>query len=201
VWEHFEDIIDPIIIRFLTQPPLQISPRDIKKASSKSVYPDLKVKYQGKLYAIDVKSGEDCMDPWYDMGRLDTYEKKHIDKYEAEYYITVRWTGRNPTRVIAVYIEPAHQSVGYKETYKGVLYRPYDGKIRPKSWEDFKKGKVYWKTKEDFRKGLNAAKMHRRVHYMTEWYDEMTSDQRAGIRKALDSIDKGQHPSKSNDEE
>jgi hypothetical protein len=192
IWEHFEEVINPILIEFLSNPPLEIPLKDIIKARSKSIYPDLKINYQGKLYAIDIKSGEDGRNPWYDMGRVDTFEKSHLNVYEAEYYITVRWTGRNPSRVINVYIEPSHQSVGYKDTYKGILYRPYDGKIRPKSWADFDQGRIYWKTKADFLQGLQKAKIHRRMFFMVEWYAEMTAPQQERIKQAFSSIERGE---------
>ncbi|MDQ3821506.1 MAG: hypothetical protein M3362_28030, partial [Acidobacteriota bacterium] len=103
VWEHFEDVINPILISFLTKPPLSIPSSEITVAKSKSVYPDLKVKYGKNLYAIDVKSGEYEINPWYDIGRLDTYEQKHLQKYAAEYCITVRWKGREPIEVTDIY--------------------------------------------------------------------------------------------------
>ena len=192
VWEHFESIIDPVIIQFLTEGPLHISKQDITEAPSKSVYPDLRIQFQGKKYAIDIKSGEDGRNPWYDMGRVDTYENSHLNVFEAEYYITVRWVGREPSKVIDVYIEPAHQSVGYKDTYQGILYRPYDGKIRPKPWSDFEQGSTHWRTKDEFLAGLEAAKIHRRMHYMAEWYAEMTKKQRDAIKLAFVAIENGQ---------
>lgn len=192
IWEHFEDVINPIIVAFLTQPPLSIPRKDIIIAKSKSVYPDIKVTYRGNVYAIDVKSGEDGRNPWYDMGRLDTFEEKHLEKYSAEYYVTVRWTGRDPTRVLDVFIEPMYFSVGFREEYNGVLYRPYDGKIRPKSWEDFESGNSYWTNTDEFLDGLNNAKVHRRTHYMLLWYREMNNTQRSFIRDSIIQIDKGE---------
>lgn len=67
VWEHFEDVINPVLIRSLSNPPLSVPRTDITIAKSKSVYPDLKVRYGKGVYAIDVKSGEDHINPWYDI--------------------------------------------------------------------------------------------------------------------------------------
>ena len=104
VWEHFEEVINPILIRFLTHPPLSIPRSAIKEASSKSKYPDLEVTFRGNRYAIDVKSGESHRNPWYDIGRLATYEEKRLAKYRAEYSVVVRWRGRKPVEVVDVYI-------------------------------------------------------------------------------------------------
>ena len=200
IWEHFEDVINPIIIAFLIKPPLSIPRKDIIIAKSKSVYPDLKVSFKGKVFAIDVKSGEDSRNPWYDMGRLDTFEEKHLEKYSKEYYVTVRWKGRDPSIVLDVFIEPMYYSVGYREEYNGVLYRPYDGKIRPKSWEDFESGYSHWNNIDEFLDGLNNAKVHRRTHYILLWYQEMNNTQRSFIRDSINHIDKGkQMPLFSND--
>ena len=134
VWEYFEKIINPVLISYLQRPPLSIPLSDIKVTKSKSAYPDLKIKFQGNLYAVDVKSGEDGRDPWYDIGRLDTYEEKHLNKYAGEFSVVVKWHGRSPTEVLNIYIEPTFQTVGLRSECSGVLYRPYDGKLRPRAF-------------------------------------------------------------------
>jgi hypothetical protein len=191
VWEHFEDVINPSLIKFLKQPPLSIAEADITKIKSKSTYPDLKVRYRGNLYAIDVKSGEDHMDPWYDIGRLDTYEEKHLDKYAAEYSVVVRWKGRPRAEIVDVYLDRTFRTVGYREISGGVLYRPYDGKLRPKSWTYFERGKSYWNTVDEFRAGLIASRDFRRKSYVVEWYKEMNQKQRAALRADLNAVDAG----------
>jgi hypothetical protein len=192
VWEHFEDVINPTLIRFLNNSPLSIPHSDIIAAKTKSVYPDLKVKFRKKLYAIDVKSGEYEINPWYDIGRLDTYEEKHLQKYAAEYCITVRWRGRDPIEVTDVYIEPTFKSVGYRPASKGVLYRPYDGKLRPKSWSDFDAGITHWKNLKHFRQGLEASRNFRRTSLIAEWYKGMDESQRVALSKVLAAIDEGE---------
>lgn len=192
VWEHFEDVINPIMITFLQQPPLNIPARDIEVASSKSTYPDIKIKFEENSYAIDVKSGDDGKkDPWYDMGRLDTYEKNHLNKYAGEYCVTVRWKNKIAPHVIDIYIEPSHKSVGYNAMYKGIAYQPYSGKIRPKSWSDFESGYSHWKTIDDFKIGLRAAQKYRRIFYIDEWYKEMNEAQRQQVKKIISLRDAG----------
>lgn len=189
VWEHFENVINSVIVETLKNHPFNISESNIGFAKSKSSYPDLTVIYMGKLYAIDIKSGEDSINPWYDISRLDTYEESHITKYAEEYSIVVRWKNKLAPQVVDVYIEPTFKTVGYVEEYDGVLYRPYDGKLRPKSWGNFETSHTRWRTKEDFIIGLQKAKLHRRDRYMIEWYKEMTEAQRRELRNKLDLID------------
>jgi hypothetical protein len=192
VWEDFEDVINPVLITFLTSAPLSIPTRQIIEASSKSVYPDLKVENENKLYAIDVKSGEDGRNPWYDIGRLDTYEETHLDKYAAEYCITVRWVGRPVARVVDVYIEPTYRSVGYRPAANGVLYRPYDGKLRPKSWIEFETGVSHWRDMNHFREGLANSRQYRQRAYMVEWYKSMNREQRRVLREDFTRYEAGQ---------
>lgn len=188
VWEEFENVIDRPLKKFLKS--IISNKLDIIKTKSKSTFPDWKIKWKGKLYAIDVKSGEDNKDPWYDMGRIDTFLKNHIEKYEAEFYITVKWKKilKNKIKVLDIYIEPFYKSVGYDSKSKGVKYRPYDGKLRPKSWDYFKKRKCYWKTKNAFLRGLKLAKKYRHTHYILNWANEMSSQEVKVIIKNLKKI-------------
>ena len=192
VWEHFEEIINPILIAFFTNSPLLIARDQLKEATSKSVYPDLRIYYDDKIYAIDVKSGESTKNPWYDISRLDTYEETHLDKYAEEYSVVVRWSGRASLRVEQVYIEPTYRTVGYRAQSKGVLYRPYDGKLRPKAWADFEAEYSYWQDKAHFREGLIASRDYRRRSYSIEWYKAMNETQKQALKEDLARIDAGQ---------
>lgn len=191
VWEEFEGIITSVVIDTLKNSQLQIKSQNITIAKSKSVYPDIKISLDGNSYAIDIKSGaNDKKEPWYDMGRMDTFEEKHLEKYQDEYYITVRWENKERPRVIDIYIEPMRWSVGFYTGHNCILFRPYDGKIRPKSWEDFESNKIYWNSKDDFRKGFEIAKNHRRMNLIKEWYKDFDKNQRSMIRKEISEIDK-----------
>jgi len=191
VWEYFEGVINPILISYLRQSPLSVPLSDIKEATSKSVYPDLRIRYKGGLFAIDVKSGEDHIDPWYDISRLDTYEERHLNKFSGEFSVVVRWKGRDPVEVVDVYIEPTYRTVGYREKSNGVLCRPYDGKLRPKPWSYFEKGATFWRDLDHFRAGLAASKNFRRKSYILEWYAQMESGRRSALRRDLANIDSG----------
>lgn len=216
-WEDFEQVINPIIIEFLQKPPLGITekcpPRSkskklncYKEAQGKSSYPDLKIIFNGKLYAIDVKSGEaGKKEPWYDMGRIDSYIQKRINQFEAEYCITVKWrylgakafkrmqdVEAGALEVVDVFIEPSYKSVGISSRTQGILYRPYDGKIRPKSWADFEAMSSYWTDKEHFLRGLAVSQIHRWQTYIVAWYKIMSVDQQAKVREYLDRVDAGE---------
>jgi len=216
-WEDFEQVVNPVIIDFLRKPPLGITeicpPRSKSKksncyreASSKSSYPDLKIIFNGKPYAIDVKSGEaGKKEPWYDMGRIDSYVQKRINQFEAEYCITVKWRylgtkafkkmadiEAGAIEVVDVFIEPSYKSVGISSKSQGILYRPYDGKIRPKSWIDFETLRNYWTNKEHFLNGLAASQVYRWQTYIVEWYKAMNADQQTKVREYLDRVDAGE---------
>ena len=155
VWEDFEDTIISDTRKYLQKIFPDLKPQNIIRAKSKSVFPELKITFKGKVYAIDVKSGEDVMNPWYDMGRLDTFEEKHLKIFKNEYYITVKWhRNQESITIVDLFIEPFFKSVGLNSNCGGVKYRPYDGKLRPKSWEDFENQNVYWYTIEEFKEGL-----------------------------------------------
>lgn len=192
VWEEFEDEIYEGISSFLVGKIPGLSARDIAQTQTKSSYPDFKISYRNKLYAIDIKSGaDDKAEPWYDMGRLDTFEEGHTDKFAAEYYITVRYSRTaekdGPILVNDLYIEPFYQSVGIREECQGVLYRPYDGKLRPKSWHDFATGKAYWKTLDAFLIGLARSRSHRRMQLIRDWIGDMSSQEKEQLRRWLQS--------------
>ncbi len=192
VWEHFEEVINPVLINFFASAPLLIPKEQIHETKSKSTYPDLKVSFEGKTYAIDVKSGETKHNPWYDISRIDTYEKEHFDKYTAEYSVVISWSGRTALQVDAVYIEPVYKTVGYRAESKGVLYRPYDGKLRPKPWKDFREGKSYWHDINHFKEGLAASKAYRRRSFILEWYEKMTPDERQALKQDIARIEAGE---------
>jgi hypothetical protein len=193
IWGHFETIALQILTDCLKSHPFNIPEADIIQPKGKSTYPDMKVVFQGSQYAIDVKSGYDeKKDPWYDMGRLDTYEKNHLRKYKAEYYVTVRWKNKKAPQVIDVYIEPSYKSMAYRDSYKGIYYRPYDGKIRPKLWSDFETGKYFFETPEKFEQAFQAAKIHRRMFYIAEWYREMDTAQRNNVNRIITAINAGE---------
>lgn len=186
VWEDFEDRIISDTQKYLQRIFPDLKPQNIVRATSKSVFPELKITFKGNVYAVDVKSGEDTMNPWYDMGRLDTFEERHLKRFKNEYYITVKWhRDQKGITIVDLFIEPFYKSVGLNSNCGGVKYRPYDGKLRPKSWEDFENQNAYWHTIEEFREGLRKSKGYRRIEMIAGWYKEMSASERATFRKLI----------------
>lgn len=156
-WKPIEDIIITVLIKRLTALPFAIPREQIIIASSKNMYPNVLIKHDGQVYAIDIKSGMTDRTPSYDIGRLDKYKRNHLDRFTAEYSVVVRWAKQEESTAVDVYIEPTYQTVGRAKVHGGVSFRLYDGTMRPKSWSDFEAGYAHWKTINDFKRGLRAA--------------------------------------------
>jgi len=176
IWKHFQDIASEIIKGELLSNIDDLKEENIRITSSKSTYPDIEVNYGGDTYAIDIKSNEEEKQPWYDIARLDTIEEKRIAVYKNEYDVVIKYSS-STKEIKAVYIEPMYKTVGLNEECKGVKYRPYDGKLRPKDWEMFEKGEAYWKTKDDFINGIKKSKIHRRIKLIEEWCPEFSKEE------------------------
>lgn len=157
VWKQLQDMCAKEIESILKE---NFPDCEIIIPKSKSTYPDIKMIYGNKLYAIDIKSNEDQKQPWFDIGRLDTFIDSRINVYEEEWELVIRYDSESGIFLKAYFCLLRH-SVGIREECNGVKYRPYDGKIRPKSWNDFDNEKVYWDTKEDFRKGIKNSQINR----------------------------------------
>jgi len=169
IWHDFQETAIKEIAKIIKE---ELPESRIVIPKSKSTYPDLKITYENKDYAIDIKSNESEKQPWYDIARLDTIFKERLDKYEEEYDIIIKYEKKHG-RVIAVYIEPMYKTVGMRDECKGVKYRPYDGKLRPKSWEMFEKGKAHWNTKEEFIQGVYNSMFYRWKEYIKEWWKKL----------------------------
>lgn len=133
---------------------------NIPTLKSKSTYPDIKMEYDGGVFAIDIKSNECQKNPWFDMARLDTIIKERIESYEEEWELVIKYDSETK-RFLKAYFNLFREVVGIREECMGVKYRPYDGKLRPKSWDDFENNKIYWATKKDFLKGIRNSIIHR----------------------------------------
>lgn len=77
--------------------------------------------------------------------------------------------------------------VGIREECKGVKYRPYDGKLRPKSWDDFENNKIYWATKKDFLTGIRNSIIHRwKENIINILVPLLTNDEKEDFRRLFD---------------
>jgi hypothetical protein len=156
-WKGFQDEAARELIKFLKK---QLPDSSISSPSSKSTYPDIKITNTEGDFAIDIKSNESSKDPWFDMARLDTILVERVEKYVEEWELVIKYDSSNGKFILA-YFGLFREVVGRREECDGVKYRPYDGKLRPKSWSDFANNVVYWKTKDDFLKGVEKSLKHR----------------------------------------
>jgi hypothetical protein len=181
IWSHFQKtsakrLTDVIAKRF--------PGAETHVTKTKSGFPDIKITYRNRVYAIDVKSGASKMDPWYDIARLDTIFKERLEKYDEEYDIVIKYDQTNGM-VENVFFEPMYKTVGKDPNSKGVKFRPYDGKLRPKSWEMFEKGEAYWASKVEFIEGVNRSLYYRMKIFIRRYWKELPEKERAELRSEL----------------
>ena len=178
VWDQLQNLASPEIEKVLKQ---NFNGCKITTAKSKSTYPDIKMEFDGFIFAIDIKSNESSKDPWYDIARLDTIEETRIKKYHEEYDLVIKYDSSNG-KLLTMYFMPLRETVGIRLECGGIKYRPYDGKVRPKTWADFSSGKVYWKTKESFLIGINKSKRYRLKEIMKEHSKILNEEEKGEFR-------------------
>lgn len=156
-WKKLQDVAAVEIIKVLEE----ILPGSkISSPVSKSTYPDIKIENDEGNFAIDIKANESSKDPWFDMARLDTMIDERLNKYVEEWELVIKYDSSNG-KFVCCYFNLFREVVGIREECKGIKYRPYDGKVRPKNWADFASNKIYWNTKEDFKIGIEKSLKHR----------------------------------------
>ena len=153
----------------------------VKRTKSKSAFPDLESQAFDKRIAVEVKSG-DQSHAWWDIARLDTVEEKRLAEFVKEYEIVIMYD-QGSGSVVDVFVEEMWQTAGRRGDE--VLYRPYDGKIRPKSWGMFKKGESLWASEAEFREALVRTKLKRRLTMILDWIEDLPEPMRKEIRKKL----------------
>jgi hypothetical protein len=127
---------------------------------SKSTYPDIKLEYQGEIFAIDIKVNEMQKNPWFDMARLDTIISERLEKYDEEWELVIKYDSETK-KFIKAYFNLFRDVVGIRKECEGVKYRPYDGKLRPKDWAVFESNETYWPSKDKFLEGIKNSQKHR----------------------------------------
>lgn len=132
----------------------------ITSPKAKSTYPDIKIVNAEGAFAIDIKVNEDSKNPWFDMARLDTMLESRIDKYIEEWELVIKFSNTDG-KFIKAFFNLFREVVGYNKYSGGIKYRPYDGKVRPKTWADFDSDKIYWNTKEEFLVGIEKSIKYR----------------------------------------
>ncbi len=178
VWEQLQRIASPAIVRVLKE---AFPKAKFTIAEKKSTFPDVKMELNGFKIAIDVKSNESSKDPWYDIARLDTIVESRINEFDEEYDVIIKYDSKTK-KLLKIFFETMRETVGIREECKGIKYRPYDGKVRPKSWEDFDNGVVYWKTKAAFLKGIENSKKYRWKELAKENVKHLTEREKKEFR-------------------
>lgn len=157
VWKQLQDIAVDKMCEILKN---EIQTAVITSPKTKSTYPDIKIETEEGIFAIDVKTHEKQKDPWFDMARLDTIVEERLLKYKEEWELVIQYDSVSK-QFLKAYFVKFREAVGIRNECKGVKYRPYDGKLRPKSWNDFDKQVIYWKDKDEFLIGIKNSIIHR----------------------------------------
>lgn len=151
---------DDAVNEIITLLKLHLTDSTITPSTSKSAYPDIKIQNNEGAFAIDIKANEDSKNPWFDMARLDTIHEARLSKYVEEWELVIKYRHTDGT-FIKAFFNLFREVVGYHENSGGVKFRPYDGKIRPKTWPEFEKNTIYWDTKEKFLSGIDKSLKYR----------------------------------------
>ena len=183
-WRQMEEDAVDEIISLLKK---HLSTSVITKATSKSVYPDIKITNTEGVFAIDIKVSVDSQDPWYDMARLDTVLEARIHKYVEEWELVIKYRGTDGT-FIKAFFNLFREVVGYHENSGGVKFRPYDGKIRPKSWNDFEKNIIYWDSEEKYLSGIETSLKYRwKYNIVKHLVPKLVEEERAEYKRLFDN--------------
>lgn len=156
-WKKMQDDAAEVVMNLLSK---HLANSKITSPKSKSTYPDIKIVNAEGMFAIDIKVNEDSKNPWFDMARLDTMLESRIDKYIEEWELVIKFRNTDG-KFIKAFFNLFREVVGYNKYSGGIKYRPYDGKVRPKTWADFENDKIYWNTKEEFLVGIEKSIKYR----------------------------------------
>lgn len=186
-WKKMQDVAADEMVKILKE---KLPQSNITSPQTKSTYPDVKIENAEGKFAIDIKTNEDSKNPWFDMARIDTMMKDRIEKYVEEWEFVIRFDS-NTGKFIKAYFTLFREAVGIREECNGIKYRPYDGKVRPKSWVDFDNEKIYWDSKEKFLEGIEKSLKHRWIENIKQHFiPKLSREERLEIRKLFDDLEK-----------
>ena len=161
--------------------------RKITSPKSKSVYPDIKIINEEGTFAIDIKVNEDSKNPWFDMARLDTMLESRIAKYVEEWELVIQFRNTDG-KFIKAYFNLFREVVGNHKFSGGIKYRPYDGKVRPKTWSEFDKDVIYWDTKEKFLDGVEKSIKYRwKSNISKHLVAKLSAEEKEEFKKLFDT--------------
>lgn len=179
VWKQLQNIAAPVIKDILeTNFPDAI----VSIAQSKSTYPDVKLEIDSFKIAIDIKSNESSKEPWFDIARLDTIINSRLKKFDEEYELVVKYDSKSK-KLIKIFFDTLRATVGLKKECYGVKYRPYDGKLRPKTWGEFENNIIHWNTKEEFLQGIENSRKFRWKTLVKEYVNSLTSKEKTEFKR------------------
>lgn len=182
-WKKMQDVAAKEIISLISE---HLPDSEITSPTSKSTYPDIKIVNSEGQFAIDIKVNEDSKPPWFDMARLDTMVADRLEKYIEEWEFIIRFNSSNG-QFIKAYFNLFREVVGIRNECDGVKYRPYDGKVRPKSWDDFDNEVVYWDSKEKFLDGINNSIKHRwKTNIKKHLVPKLSSEEKEDFKKLFE---------------
>jgi hypothetical protein len=182
-WKKMQDVAANEIRSLLI---IHLPDSEITSPVTKSTYPDIKIINDEGQFAIDIKVNENSKDPWFDMARLDTMMADRIQKYIEEWEFVIRFNSSDG-KFIKAYFNLFREVVGIRSECDGIKYRPYDGKVRPKSWSDFDNNKVYWNTKEKFLEGIEKSLKHRwKENIKAHLIPKLSSKEKEEFKKLFD---------------
>ncbi len=182
-WKKMQDVTATEIRKLLAK---HLTQTEISSPTAKSTYPDIKIVNSEGQFAIDIKVNENSKDPWFDMARLDTMVTDRIEKYVEEWEFVIRFDSSNG-KFLKAYFNLFREVVGIRTECNGIKYRPYDGKVRPKTWADFDNNKVYWETKEKFLEGIERSLKHRwKENIKAHLVPKLSAKEREEFKKLFD---------------
>lgn len=182
-WKKMQDVAADEIIKLLIN---HLPHSKITSPVAKSTYPDIKIVNDEGQFAIDIKVNEDSKDPWFDMARLDTMMDDRLGKYVEEWEFVIRFDSSNG-KFIKAYFNLFREVVGIRKECDGIKYRPYDGKVRPKTWADFDNDVIYWDSKEKFIEGIEKSLKHRwKINIIKHLVPKLSDEERNDFKKLFD---------------
>ncbi|HQZ26329.1 MAG: hypothetical protein IPN82_14505 [Chitinophagaceae bacterium] len=183
-WKKMQDDTANVVMTLLGK---HLPTSKITSPKSKSVYPDIKIINEEGTFAIDIKVNEDSKNPWFDMARLDTMLESRIAKYVEEWELVIQFRNTDG-KFIKAYFNLFREVVGNHKFSGGIKYRPYDGKVRPKTWSEFDKDVIYWDTKEKFLDGVEKSIKYRwKSNISKHLVAKLSAEEKEEFKKLFDT--------------
>lgn len=186
-WKGMQDIAAKEVRDLLAA---TLTDSTITSPVTKSTYPDIKISNSEGTFAIDIKVNENSKEPWFDMARIDTMDDDRIKKFVEEWELVIKFRNSDGA-FIKAYFNLFREVVGKRPECNGLKYRPYDGKVRPKSWSDFENNVIHWKTKQDFMEAMEKSLKHRwKQNIKAHLIPKLSTEEKAEFKKLFDEENK-----------